>query len=157
VFNPENASGIPFTFGWAMTLEGADPAEAIRRAGNRAGAVANTGAMDGLVGGKGLHRARGRGCTTRPGSDCSYATAFAQAVWPEAGDPVCPIIGPLTDMLPRAVGLAVPATAWPGWFPVAAGTTQHVLFGPCENLVCWLGPGKSAWCGNGQPSSPNVP
>ena len=45
VFNPENVSGIPSTFTWGMTIGCEDPAEAIRRAANLVGAVANTGEM----------------------------------------------------------------------------------------------------------------
>jgi len=45
VFNPEGVSGIPSTFRWGMTLGCEDPAEAIRRAGDLVGAVANTGDM----------------------------------------------------------------------------------------------------------------
>jgi type IV secretion system protein VirD4 len=45
VFNPEGVSGIPSTFGWGMTIGCEDPSEAIRRAGDLVGAVANTGEM----------------------------------------------------------------------------------------------------------------
>jgi type IV secretion system protein VirD4 len=45
VFNPENVSGIPSTFAWGMTIGCEDPAEAIRRATDLVGAVANTGEM----------------------------------------------------------------------------------------------------------------
>jgi hypothetical protein len=45
VFNPENVSGIPSTFTWGMTIGCEDPAEAIRRAADLVGAVANTGEM----------------------------------------------------------------------------------------------------------------
>jgi hypothetical protein len=45
VFNPENVSGIPSTFTWGMTIGCEDPAEAIRRATDLVGAVANTGEM----------------------------------------------------------------------------------------------------------------
>jgi len=45
VFNPENVSGIPSTFSWGMTIGCEDPAEAIRRAADLTGAVANTGEM----------------------------------------------------------------------------------------------------------------
>jgi type IV secretion system protein VirD4 len=45
VFNPENVSGIPSTFRWGMTIGCEDPAEAIRRATDLVGAVANTGEM----------------------------------------------------------------------------------------------------------------
>ena len=45
VFNPENVSGIPSTFRWGMTIGCEDPAEAIRRAADLVGAVANTGEM----------------------------------------------------------------------------------------------------------------
>ena len=45
VFNPEHVSGIPSTFRWGMTIGCEDPAEAIRRAANLVGAIANTGEM----------------------------------------------------------------------------------------------------------------
>jgi hypothetical protein len=45
VFNPENVSGIPSTFGWGMTIGCEDPSEAIRRAADLVGAVANVGEM----------------------------------------------------------------------------------------------------------------
>ena len=45
VFNPENVSGIPSTFTWGMTIGCEDPAEAIRRATDLVGAIANTGEM----------------------------------------------------------------------------------------------------------------
>jgi hypothetical protein len=45
VFNPENVSGIPSTFRWGMTIGCEDPAEAIRRAADLVGAVANVGEM----------------------------------------------------------------------------------------------------------------
>jgi type IV secretion system protein VirD4 len=45
VFNPENVSGIPSTFRWGMTIGCEDPSEAIRRATDLVGAVANTGEM----------------------------------------------------------------------------------------------------------------
>ena len=45
VFNPENVSGIPSTFGWGMTIGCQDPSEAIRRAADLVGAVANVGEM----------------------------------------------------------------------------------------------------------------
>ena len=45
VFNPENVSGIPSTFTWGMTIGCEDPAEAIRRAADLVGAIANTGEM----------------------------------------------------------------------------------------------------------------
>ena len=45
VFNPENVSGIPSTFRWGLTMGCEDPAEAIRRAADLVGAVANTGEM----------------------------------------------------------------------------------------------------------------
>jgi type IV secretion system protein VirD4 len=45
VFNPQGVSGIPSTFGWGMTIGCDDPAEAILRAGDLVGAVANTGEM----------------------------------------------------------------------------------------------------------------
>ena len=45
VFNPENVSGIPSTFTWGMTIGCEDPAEAIRRAADLVGAVANVGEM----------------------------------------------------------------------------------------------------------------
>jgi hypothetical protein len=45
VFNPENVSGIPSTFTWGMTTGCEDPAEAIRRAADLVGAVANVGEM----------------------------------------------------------------------------------------------------------------
>jgi hypothetical protein len=45
VFNPENVSGIPSTFRWGMTTGCQDPAEAIRRATDLVGAVANVGEM----------------------------------------------------------------------------------------------------------------
>jgi hypothetical protein len=45
VFNPEGVSGIPSTFGWGMTIGCHDPSEAIRRASDLVGAVANTGEM----------------------------------------------------------------------------------------------------------------
>jgi type IV secretion system protein VirD4 len=41
VFNPENVSGIPSTFRWGMTIGCQDPAEAIRRATDLVGAVAD--------------------------------------------------------------------------------------------------------------------
>jgi type IV secretion system protein VirD4 len=41
VFNPENVSGIPSTFRWGMTIGCEDPAEAIRRATELVGAVAD--------------------------------------------------------------------------------------------------------------------
>jgi type IV secretion system protein VirD4 len=45
VFNPENVSGIASTFGWGMTIGCEDPSEAIRRAADLVGAVANVGEM----------------------------------------------------------------------------------------------------------------
>ena len=45
VFNPENVSGIPSTFTWGMTIGCEDPAEAIRRATDLVGAIANVGEM----------------------------------------------------------------------------------------------------------------
>jgi type IV secretion system protein VirD4 len=45
IFNPENVSGIPSTFTWGMTMGCEDPAEAIRRAADLVGAIANTGEM----------------------------------------------------------------------------------------------------------------
>jgi hypothetical protein len=45
VFNPEGVSGIASTFRWGMTLGCQDPSEALRRAGDLVGAVANTGEM----------------------------------------------------------------------------------------------------------------
>ena len=45
VFNPENVSGIPSTFTWGMTIGCEDPAEAIRRAADLVGAIANVGEM----------------------------------------------------------------------------------------------------------------
>ena len=44
-FNPDNLGGIPSTFGWAMTAGCDDPAEALYRAANLVGAVADTGEM----------------------------------------------------------------------------------------------------------------
>ena len=45
VFNPEDVSGIPSTFRWGMTIGCEDPAEAIRRATDLVGAIANVGEM----------------------------------------------------------------------------------------------------------------
>jgi type IV secretion system protein VirD4 len=45
VFNPEHVSGIPSTFTWGMTIGCEDPAEAIRRAADLVGAIANVGEM----------------------------------------------------------------------------------------------------------------
>ncbi|HLH58844.1 MAG TPA: type IV secretory system conjugative DNA transfer family protein [Streptosporangiaceae bacterium] len=45
IFNPENVSGIPSTFRWGMTIGCQDPSEAIRRAADLVGAVANVGEM----------------------------------------------------------------------------------------------------------------
>jgi type IV secretion system protein VirD4 len=44
-FNPDRAGGIPSTFRWAMTSGCEDPAEALYRASDLVGAVADTGEM----------------------------------------------------------------------------------------------------------------
>ena len=44
-FNPDNLGGIPSTFRWAMTAGCDDPAEALYRAADLVGAVADTGEM----------------------------------------------------------------------------------------------------------------
>ncbi len=45
VFNPQGVAGIPSTFGWGITLGCEDPAEALLRAADLVGAVADTGEM----------------------------------------------------------------------------------------------------------------
>jgi type IV secretion system protein VirD4 len=45
IFNPDGTGGIPSTFRWAMTSGCADPTEALYRASDLVGAVADTGEM----------------------------------------------------------------------------------------------------------------
>jgi type IV secretion system protein VirD4 len=45
IFNPDRTGGIPSTFRWAMTSGCGDPAEALYRAADLVGAVADTGEM----------------------------------------------------------------------------------------------------------------
>jgi type IV secretion system protein VirD4 len=123
-FNPDGLGGIPSTFGWAITQGCDDPAEAIYRAADLVGAVADIGEMRwwaekaALALGAGMHMA---GVLSTAGSPDQQATALLAtalhagadmtAVWEwaygsptlvtraaEHPDASLPLIGALTEL-----------------------------------------------------------